>query len=64
MEWREKAVKIVILITDAPPHGLGEFLDGFPDGKWHSNNENDFVFVLFVCIVFMYFLLLHLIICF
>ena len=28
MEWTEKAVKLVILITDSPPHGLGERGDG------------------------------------
>jgi Mg-chelatase subunit ChlD len=35
-EWTEDAMKIVILITDAPPHGLGESGDGFdksPDRK-------------------------------
>merc|ERR1712137_494532 len=32
MDWREDATKICILIADAPPHGLGESGDGFPDG--------------------------------
>jgi len=32
MPWRETATKIVILIADAPPHGLGERGDGFPNG--------------------------------
>merc|ERR1719284_546309 len=32
MEWRADATKIVVLIADAPPHGLGESGDGFPDG--------------------------------
>ena len=32
MAWRPDATKIVILIADAPPHGLGESGDGFPDG--------------------------------
>jgi len=32
MDWRERATKIVILIADAPPHGLGERGDGFPYG--------------------------------
>jgi hypothetical protein len=31
-KWREDAMKIVILVTDAPPHGLGERGDGFPNG--------------------------------
>ena len=29
MEWIDNAVKIVVLITDAPPHGIGEDGDGF-----------------------------------
>lgn len=33
MDWREEATKICILIADAPPHGLGEDGDGFPDGS-------------------------------
>jgi len=32
VDWREDAAKIVVLIADAPPHGLGESGDGFPDG--------------------------------
>lgn len=30
--WRPHATKICVLIADAPPHGLGEAGDGFPDG--------------------------------
>ncbi|CAE6474581.1 unnamed protein product [Rhizoctonia solani] len=30
--WNEKATKVAVLITDAPPHGLGESGDGFPNG--------------------------------
>lgn len=36
MEWIDNAVKMVILITDSPPHGIGEERDGFiesPDRK-------------------------------
>jgi hypothetical protein len=36
MDWAENAVKMVILITDSPPHGIGEARDGFsesPDRK-------------------------------
>ena len=29
MDWAEDAVKMVVLITDSPPHGLGESGDGF-----------------------------------
>ncbi|KAF5309292.1 hypothetical protein D9611_014666 [Ephemerocybe angulata] len=38
MEWEEDAVKIVVLITDAAPHGIGEPGDGFPNG---SPDQND-----------------------
>ncbi|CAE6488568.1 unnamed protein product [Rhizoctonia solani] len=30
--WKEGATKVVVLITDSPPHGLGELSDGFPGG--------------------------------
>jgi hypothetical protein len=36
MDWADGAIKMVVLITDAPPHGLGETGDGFtksPDRK-------------------------------
>ena len=32
LKWREEAMKIAILISDAPPHGLGSCGDGFPHG--------------------------------
>ena len=28
MNWRSNATKMVVLITDAPPHGIGEIGDG------------------------------------
>ena len=28
MDWRESASKMVVLIADAPPHGIGEYGDG------------------------------------
>lgn len=31
MDWAENAIKMVILITDSPPHGLGESGDGFSE---------------------------------
>ncbi|KDR79194.1 hypothetical protein GALMADRAFT_243096 [Galerina marginata CBS 339.88] len=37
LEWAENAVKMVILITDAPPHGIGETGDGFDE----SPDQND-----------------------
>ncbi|KAF9454689.1 hypothetical protein P691DRAFT_655229 [Macrolepiota fuliginosa MF-IS2] len=33
MEWREDASKMIVLIADAPPHGIGEYGDGFDDGS-------------------------------
>jgi len=30
--WRQNAVKIVVVIADAPPHGLEQTGDGFPSG--------------------------------
>ncbi|CCL99262.1 uncharacterized protein FIBRA_01277 [Fibroporia radiculosa] len=33
MEWRPNASKMVVLIADAPPHGIGEYGDGFDDGS-------------------------------
>jgi len=32
LDWRANATKVGILIADAPPHGLGESGDGFPNG--------------------------------
>ena len=40
MEWEENAAKMVVLITDAPPHGIGENGDGFdssPDREFSCN---------------------------
>ncbi|KJA26711.1 hypothetical protein HYPSUDRAFT_75161 [Hypholoma sublateritium FD-334 SS-4] len=37
LKWRQDAAKVVVVITDAPPHGIGEedddYWDGDPDGK-------------------------------
>jgi len=37
LKWRADAAKIAVVITDAPPHGIGErdddYYDGEPDGK-------------------------------
>lgn len=32
-EWRPRASRMCVLIADAPPHGLGEYGDGFSDGS-------------------------------
>lgn len=34
MEWRQSAAKVCAFIADAPPHGLGEACDGFPQGTY------------------------------
>lgn len=47
MSWSENAVKIVILITDAPPHGLGEIGDGFSQ----SPDRTLLRFFLFFCLL-------------
>lgn len=28
MDWRQSATRMVVLIADAPPHGIGEYGDG------------------------------------
>src|ERR1700761_2094036 len=33
MEWREGASKMIVLIADAPPHGIGDY----GDGESHAN---------------------------
>jgi hypothetical protein len=33
LDWRDDSVKVAILITDAPPHGIGEQSD------WYSGGE-------------------------
>ncbi|KZV93468.1 hypothetical protein EXIGLDRAFT_612901 [Exidia glandulosa HHB12029] len=33
MDWRPHASKMVVLIADAPPHGIGEYGDGFDEGS-------------------------------
>ena len=35
MDWRESASKMVVLIADAPPHGIGEC----GDGMLHSSSR-------------------------
>ncbi|KAI3620372.1 hypothetical protein CBS9595_002339 [Malassezia furfur] len=38
LDWRPDAAKMAILVTDAPPHGIGEYGDGFPSGS--PDNED------------------------
>ncbi|KAJ1034302.1 hypothetical protein NDA18_001164 [Ustilago nuda] len=33
LDWRPHATKLAVLIADAPPHGIGEYGDGFHDGS-------------------------------
>merc|ERR1719473_1197755 len=33
LEYRPNSTKVCIFIADAPPHGLGESGDGFPNGS-------------------------------
>jgi len=33
MDWRPTAAKMIVLIADAPPHGIGEYGDGFDEGS-------------------------------
>jgi hypothetical protein len=51
MEWIDDAVKMVVLITDAPPHGIGEDRDGFtesPDRKLKIlSTRFDYIFIYF-----------------
>lgn len=39
LSWRKSAVKVALLIADAPPHGLETVGDGFPNG-----NDDAFLF--------------------
>lgn len=38
MDWRPEASKMVVLIADAPPHGIGEYGDGFDEGSPDGND--------------------------
>lgn len=35
MDYRKDSARVVVIISDAPPHGLGESGDGFPNGNYH-----------------------------
>eukprot|EP01084_Bolivina_argentea_P177047 306243_1 len=42
LNWRGKSIKIIIVITDAPPHGLEtDINDGFPNGDLDTFNQHD-----------------------
>jgi hypothetical protein len=38
LTWRPNSTKVCVLIADAPPHGLGEDGDGFPNGCPHGHD--------------------------
>lgn len=38
MDWRPMSSKMIVLIADAPPHGIGEYGDGFDDGSPDGND--------------------------
>ncbi|KAI8986203.1 hypothetical protein BD414DRAFT_515240 [Trametes punicea] len=38
MDWRPSASKMIVLIADAPPHGIGEYGDGFDEGSPDGND--------------------------
>jgi len=50
MKWEENAAKMVVLITDSPPHGIGEDGDGFD-----SSPDREFAISYFglSCIYFL-----------
>ena len=45
LDWRPQASKMAVLIADAPPHGIGEYGDGFPNGSpvrlRHHKDDSD-----------------------
>jgi hypothetical protein len=38
LNYRANAAKVCVFIADAPPHGLGESGDGFPNGSPHGHD--------------------------
>lgn len=40
MPWRSDAEKVVVLITDAPPHGIGDSGDFWPQGSPDSKRPS------------------------
>ncbi|KAF8555704.1 hypothetical protein OG21DRAFT_1410470 [Imleria badia] len=46
MEWRAPASKMVVLIADAPPHGIGEYGDGFDEGSPDGNDPLQIVRIM------------------
>ena len=40
LAWRPGATRMAVIITDAPPHGLGENCDHFPNGTEHVGGHD------------------------
>ena len=45
LDWRPRAARVVVLVGDAPPHGVEPSGDGFPEGcpcghHWYTQAEN------------------------
>ena len=43
VKWRDDCNKVAVLVSDAPPHGIGSQGDFWPGGV--PNGQNSFVFV-------------------
>jgi Mg-chelatase subunit ChlD len=41
--WRQRSVRILVIVADAPPHGIGHSGDGFPSGCPCERTLNDVV---------------------
>ena len=54
MEWIDDAIKMVVLITDAPPHGIGEDGDGFAS----SPDRTLIVVLAMISLLFFFFFLI------
>ena len=38
LDWRKDALKMCVIVCDAPPHGLAQGRDRFPNGQCIPNN--------------------------
>lgn len=47
MDWAENSIRMVILITDSPPHGIGEHGDGFKRSPDRGCRPHAMVFASF-----------------
>ncbi len=42
-DWRQRSLRILIVVSDAPPHGMGDVGDGFPSGCPCERNLDDVI---------------------